>query len=334
MKNIIAVCDTEAEYAQKMMEYMNGKSSFFMKAEAFTKTESIEEYTRKNEIDCMLISESMFNEKLAASRIKKKLILTENKYIKDSIEAPEIYKYQSAENIIREVVSLYEAEKSAMDEILNWRGRKKVIGIYTPVGGARKTSFALALGQALSKQEAVLYMNLEGFSGLETILGRVWKSGLGDLLYYLQRKDIPPASKLPSVTENIQNMDIIPPVQYPDDLKSVKATEWIELFSNIMSETAYDTLILDVGNEIEEIGAILDFCTKVYVPVREDPLSNAKVRSFEAYLKHRMSDTGKVQMLKIPFNTASSLGKEYCDGLVWSELGDYVRNLIKEEHTN
>ncbi len=330
MKNIIAVCDSEAEYAQKMMEYMNGKSSFFMKAEAFTKTEYIEEYMREEEIDCLLISEAMMNEALAYSGVKKKLILTENRYVKDSVEAPEIYKYQSAENIIREVVSLYEAEKSVMDEGIKWRGKKRVIGVYTPVGGARKTSFALALGQAISRTEATLYMNLEGFSGLEKMLGRVWKTGLGDLLYYTRRKDTPPASKLPSVTESVQNMDIVPPVQSPDDLKNVKTDEWIELFSSIMAETAYDALILDIGDEVEDVAAILDFCTEVYVPVREDPLSNAKIDSFEAYLRRSMSDAGKVRKIKAPFSTASSLGKEYCDGLVWSELGDYARGLAKE----
>ena len=40
-----------------------------------------------------------------------------------------------------------------------------IIGVFSPLGRCLKTSFALALGQILAKERAVLYLNLESYSG-------------------------------------------------------------------------------------------------------------------------------------------------------------------------
>lgn len=330
MQNIIAVCDHETEYAHKLMEFMNGKKAFMMKAAAFTDEERMREYSNSNKVDIMLLSENMVNETTISLRAGKKVMLKESKNKNAHPEIGNVYKYQSAEKILREVMSLYDAENLFLNEDTKWRERKQIIGIYTPAGGTRKTSFALTLGQILAKQSSVLYMNLEGFSGLETMLGMSFEHDLGELLYYAGHTGSNPVLKLPSLTVTLQNMDIIPPVQSPDDLKSIKTSKWIELFSGIMTGTDYDVLVLDLGNEINDLGYILDFCTSVYMPVREDPPAKAKIKDFYDYIKAAGVDTGKIKTLKLPFNTASKAGRDYYENLAWSELGDYTRQLLSK----
>ena len=41
-----------------------------------------------------------------------------------------------------------------------------MIGIYSPVHRIGKTKFALRLGQKMARQVPVLYLNLEGYSGV------------------------------------------------------------------------------------------------------------------------------------------------------------------------
>ena len=332
MKNIIAVCDREVEYARKLMDYMNHKNSFFLKAAAFSKEDSIVEYGEEHDIDYLLISENMLNEKTKSVRAKKKIVLMENNKTEGAYSYKNIYKYQSAESIVREVMSSYEAENAALNDEKKWRGKKRIIGVYTPVGGTRKTSFALAAGQILARHTPVLYMNLEGFSGLEEILGCSGCGDLGDLLYYSKHSDTEPAAKLPVLTVTVQNVDIIPPAACPEDLHDISSAEWTGIFSSILTKTSYETLILDIGNEIRDIADILNYCTVVYMPVREDPMADAKIEDFELYMKTRNVDPEKIKKVKLPFNSVSVLGKEYCENLIWSELGDFTRSLIQKEN--
>jgi cellulose biosynthesis protein BcsQ len=331
MKNLVAVCDRQIEYAHRLMEYMNRKNSFFMKAAAFSEEDSIVEYGFQNKIDFLLISENILNEKTAAVKAKKKLVLSESRYPEHLSDIKNIYKYQPAGNIVREVMSSYEAENAVLRNDNRWRDRKKIIGIYTPAGGTRKTTFSLALGQILARQMPALYINMESFSGLQDILGLSCRSGLGDLLYYAKQPGADPAAKLPLMTVTVQNLDIVPPVQSPEDLRDISSLEWTEIFSGILSKSAYEVLLLEFGNEIRDIADIIEYCSVLYVPVREDPPAKAKIEEFEGYIKDKITDTGKIKKIRIPFNTVSALGKDFCENLIWSELGDYTRQLIQKE---
>jgi cellulose biosynthesis protein BcsQ len=330
MKNIIAVCDRDIEYAHRLMEYMNHKNSVFMKAAAFSEESSIVEYGSRNKISLLLISEDMLNEKTSSINAKKKVVLMESRGSSEFSETQNIYKYQSAENIVREVMSSYEAENMILKSEAVWRGKKRIICVYSPVGGARKTTFALALGQILARQVPVLYINLESFSGLREILGLSCQGDLGDLLYYAAQKETDPVAKLPFLTETVQELDVIPPVQSPDDLREISSSKLMELFSEILSRTAYETLIIEPGNEIQDIADIFEYCSEVYIPVREDPLARAKLENFEEYIEEKVSDIKKIHKIKLPFNMVSALGKEFSENLIWSELGDFVRGLIQK----
>jgi cellulose biosynthesis protein BcsQ len=330
MKNVLAICDREKEYAHRLMEYISRKNSILLKAVAFSNEESLREFAEENEIEVLLIEESMLSEKIMDLKTEKIILLREEQNKKTDF-TESVYKYTSADRLVKEVISLYDAENSIKNVKTDWRNRKKIIGIYTPVGGTRKTSFALTLGQIMAKESAVLYMNLEGFSGLGEILEGGCERGLSELLYYAGQKSFSPASKLGEVTVTRQNLDIVPPAESPDDIHSIKGREWVRLFENIMSLSDYKTLILDLGDEVDGLEEILSLCSRIYVPVREDRLSEAKFSEFMRYIKMNMIDDKKIRQLHVPFYKAARLGNEYMENLSWSELGDYVRKIAQEE---
>ncbi len=330
MKNVLAICDREKEYAHRLMEYISRKNSLLLKAVAFSNEESLCEFAEENEIEVLLIEEGMLSEKVMNIKTEKIILLREEQDKKTEY-AESVYKYTSADRLVKEVVSLYDAENSIKNEKSDWRSRKKIIGVYTPVGGTRKTSFALTLGQVMAKESAVLYMNLEGFSGLSEILENNWDKGLSELLYYAGQKSLAPASKLGEVTVTRQNLDIVPPAESPDDIHSIKGKEWVRLFDNIMSLSDYQILIIDLGDEVDGLEEIFSICSRIYVPVRDDKLSEAKFSEFMKYIKMNLIDDNKIKQLRIPFYKAAKLGNEYMENLSWSELGDYARKIVQEE---
>ena len=73
--------------------------------------------------------------------------------------------------------------------------------------------------------------------------------------------------------QSVQNLDFVPPALAPMDIQCTDVKEWLRLIDSIVSESAYEVLILDLGDCVQELYQILDVCTKVYVPVRGDSVS-------------------------------------------------------------
>lgn len=328
-KNIFAVCDLEVEYAYNFMEYLNQRRNLPFEVQAFTSPQILCEYAKTQPIEILLISDKAMCEEVRRMKVGKLIILTEGVHNPELDQYPSVYKYQASDSVVREVMECYGAEKAARESLPQWKRQASVIGIYSPVGRCQKTSFALTLGQILAKDRAVLYLNLESYSGFDQLLGEVWERNLSDLLYFLRQDNASIVHKLSGMIQSVQNLDFVPPALAPMDIQCTDVKEWLRLIDSIVSESAYEVLILDLGDCVQELYQILDVCTKVYVPVRGDSVSMAKLAQFENLL--RMWDyesvLEKLQKIKPPFYSTNRTGKGYIEELAWSEMGDYVRQL-------
>lgn len=104
----------------------------------------------------------------------------------------------------------------------------------------------------------------------------------------------------------------------------------MKLLGDIINFSSYDTIILDIGEQIDDVFRLLKQCRKIYMPVREDSVSLAKLDHFEKVLK--MWDCEDIlertRKLKLPFHSSFGPRDHYVEQLMWGELGDYVRMLI------
>ena len=55
----------------------------------------------------------------------------------------------------------------------------------------------------------------------------------------------------------------------------------------IILHSSYETIVLDIGNGIEEVFQMLDMCTTVYTPIKTDKMSRSKLAQFEELLSVR-----------------------------------------------
>jgi hypothetical protein len=100
-----------------------------------------------------------------------------------------------------------------------------------------------------------------------------------------------------------------------------------------MKSSSYEVVILDIGSETEEVFQLLDRCRRIYMPVLSDRISQCKLAQFENLI--RIWDFSqllpKITKVKLPFHAESGPGENYVEQLVWGELGDYVRELLRKE---
>lgn len=333
-RNIFAVCDLEVDYAFNFMDYLNQKKNIPFEIQAFTTVESLISYGEKTHIELLLISGKAMCRQVRELDIGKIIILSEGVHPPELDQYSSVYKYQSSSEVIREVMACYGAEKAVTPvQFPVLKKTTEILGIYSPLGRCLKTSFALTLGQVLARERAVLYLNLEEYSGFEELIGKGFAHNLSDLLYYVRQDNQNLIHKMNGMVQTVNNLDYIPPVQAPADIRGTVWEDWEKLLQEIVLRSSYEIVVLDIGSGIDETFQLLDQCKRIYMPVLTDVMSACKVAQFENLL--RIWDfpqvLTKITRVKPPFHVGTAPSEAYVEQLLWSELGDYVREILRKE---
>lgn len=150
------------------------------------------------------------------------------------------------------------------------------------------------------------------------------------MLYFFRQESFS-VMRLKSIVYNWKDMDYIPPVKYPQDLEQLTGDEAGKLVEKMASECGYEYVIVDLGQVICNIIPLLERCDIIYMPVKEDGVSSAKLEEFEEYLDvtHREDLRERIIRVKLPYHSSFGRKDTYMEQLLWGELGDYVRKLLK-----
>lgn len=339
-KSICAIYDVDEQYACKLMTVMNQKKKTPFQTLVFTMEEPLLEYMKENSIDILIISEGRITEKIRSGNVGKILALREDMELSEVSKMPDarcvedarkigekemmgIYKYQSSENIVREVMNY--CAKPFMD----LSTKAEIVGVYSPLGNVYKTAFSLALAHAYGEKCSVLYINLEEFSGLGEILSEGSKGNLSDIIYYYKISKEGFINQLDWVVSSIGRIHYIPPIKCAEDVMYVSAQEWMDVFSYIANNCAYDYIVLDISNAVKEQWKLMQVCKRIFMPVKEDYISKKKICDFESYLlsigKESIYDC--IEKINIPYDSNISLSSDFMDRIEWSVLGSFAKEI-------
>ncbi len=331
-KKVFAICDLEASYACNLSEYLNGKKAMPFEVQAFTNAESLQKFALENEIGILLISPSAFCREVRELPIDRVILLSEGEQ-REEQDLPFVYKYQSSDAILAEVMEYY-VQDHPQQQLFTLSVRKtRLYGVYSPISRARKTSFALALGEILAESGKVLYLNFEEFSGFEALFQEHHSTDMTDLIYFYRQKDSSFIYKLNSVIQTFHNLEYIPPAISPMDLRDVSAQEWIGLLNELLSFREYDAILLDLSWQVNELFQILSACDRIYMAVMDDLISQAKLKQYERLteLFHMEELQKKTIRIRPPIQQLQRDGSDPVQQLVYGEMGSYVRHLLRRE---
>lgn len=304
------ICDSEIVYAEKLSFILGKKIDF--PVYVCSAKEQIEKIANEIPIEILLLDER-FAEKVQTDIAKKVIYLTRERGKVEEKQA--IYKYQSADNILSDILNVYAEEDR---DILRQNRYKECtfIGVYSPVHRIGKTAFAIALGRELAKRERVLYLNLEEYSGWEERMMVKTSQTLADLLYYARQENSRIGTKIGVMAEKTGQLEYIAPMKISEDLKQVTYEEWQELFRQLSHLRLYRKIIIDFGECVQGLWSLLNICHKIYMPVSRQRESSAKILQFEqnADILGYGGVLDKTVQLEIPEN-----------------LEEYVRDLLKKE---
>ena len=183
-KKILAIFDSEEGYAYRLMDFISGKTNLPFEIYIFTEGSKFYSCAKVKDIECLLISESVYKKEVDTLQIPHIIILSESgENLNKALH--HINKYQSCETIFHQIMAYYtDKSENVLSVIGTGLKRMNVIGIYTPIGRCLQTTFSLTLGQMLARKQKVLYLNFEIYSGFSRMLCKNFSSDISDLMYY------------------------------------------------------------------------------------------------------------------------------------------------------
>lgn len=281
-KNLV-ICDREQEYAAKLADYLGSKKELALQVKLCSSPEQVEAIRREMAVDILLADEGITfteGELLGIPRVIRLSAASAG------TEGPvsSIFRYQSGSDIYTHLIEVL--AEGGMGELWNVRKKErgKLIGIYSPVHRSGQTGFALRKGMELAKTSNVLYMNLETYAGIGGYFPEEEKRNLSMLLYYAKQESGNPGLLITTLVKQMNGLDYIPPVIFPEDIRTVTTSEWMWLFGEILGHSIYDVLILDLGDCVQGLFDILKACDTIYMPSADDRLAASKIYQYEEAL--------------------------------------------------
>lgn len=329
---VLAIYDLESGYVDSLIQYINQKQSMPFRTIAFTNEDALYEYLENNHVDILLIGTENMEKKLEDEDIEKIVLLSDGRVYSEYREYASIYKYQSSERIIRELLDYFVEVSQSEQTMSPVAGDVEILVVYSPVRRTGQTMFSLTMGQILSNDYRTLYINFEEFSAFDRIFHQKYEGDLSDLMYfYKQNPDTLPI-KLKAIVNTIHQLDYIPPLVYSKDLRNIDTDQWIELIQAIATTGMYEKIILDVNSVVSDIFSIIKCCDKLYMPMLSDAISLQKISVFEEYiLKSEESQIlDKCIKVQVPMTVMDIEDESFLYKQMWSKLGDYVRSFLEE----
>ena len=329
---LIAICDEDSDYANNLAAYFRIKGSFVSDIVVYTERDNFSQSIEDHYIDILIIQEDFLDSLLNPSH-NNLFILCENQSRDDLNDTHKIYKYSSAEDILRIIMANYDTKTPTNCLAYHRYKKSKLIGIASPLGRCGKTSLALSLGLKLSQNHSCLFITFDECSPLINSLFRkqINNSSLADIIYYyLQSMDISD-NRILSCFQTFQGMDYIPPSDQLGTYVELQSEELLNFILNISGLGRYDYIVVD-WSVFSFDYSLLKISDILLIPtIDNDTYSAEKTSNFFDTIKSQYRDDLIItKKVNLPHTSFTSISSEYTFSLTSLALGNYITSLIQE----
>ena len=322
---VMALCDTEEEYAQLMTEFMRKQKNLPWELHTYTNVDTLLG-TEQSGLAMLVVAESAFRQELRGLAPGCLGVLGESGVMRWE-DISYVDKYQEAEEVFRQLLGVYMEIADIQLPFLRTNRKTVFIGNYSPVHRCMQTSFAITMSLMLAKKHSTLYLNFEHYAGISELLPDMQTLDLADLLYFLNAQKDKFRLRLQTILKHKGALAYVPPVKSGQNLITVTPQEWLGLLERIEELEEYEYVVLDLGESMQGLFEILRMCRHVYTLTREDRIARGKLLQYEQVLAlYEYGDVlGKTKRLSL-----SHIQKlpEELEQLTKGDLADLVKGLL------
>ena len=323
---VMALCDTEEEYAQLMTEFMKKRKNLPWELHTYTNVDTLLGMEEQG-IDMLVVAESAYCQRLQGLVPKCLIVLGESGVMRWE-DIVYVDKYQEAEEVFRQLMGAYMEIADVQLPFLRTNRKTVFIGNYSPVRRCMQTSFAITMSLMLAEKHATLYLNFEHYAGISELLPDMQTLDMADLLYFLNAQKDKFRLRLQSILKHKGALAYVPPMKSGQNLITVTAQEWLGLLEKIEELEEYEYVVLDLSESMQGLFEILRMCRQVYTLTLDDRIARGKLLQYEQILAlYEYGDVlGKTKRLSL--SHIQKLPQEL-EQLTKGDLADLVKGLLK-----
>lgn len=280
MEKVFAIYDSDTMYATRFMEYFRLKKDFNFEITAFTKKESLEDFLKHQIIEILLCGDGITPDMVPKDSIKYIYELSEHPKGNQDSDCPCIFRYQSAQKIMSELLLDYSRKENRTE--YKYENEKFVIySIFTPIPDATKMMFAWSLAHLLSETKKVLFIPLDSLPAPILIMEEGSNHGLSEFIYYLKDNNPNIILKMNSLLHNIANISYLSGLTQGLDLFSVSSEEVCRWIDELNGQMDYDAIIFYINHYSETMVELMKQSDKVFALMKELPYERVVMKEWE-----------------------------------------------------
>lgn len=309
MEKILAIYDEDSLYCKRLSLYLRQNTKLPFQIYPLSKAENFAEFCKKKKPDLLLLSEKKAKALPLSSGIGRILYLSEEKLLNEKKQENTIYKYQSADRIMREILLQY-GELELLEETR--QGKADIFMVYSPLGRVGKTALSLEVADILGKDRKTLYISLSEFGAIGK-KNPEEKECLTEALYHFKENNLSPII-LRAISYERDSYSAILPVRSPEDISSLSPRELSFFLNKIAEDSGAACLIIDTDSSMSLYTECFPEMKKVFMPVLDDKKSKEKLDFFQNYLHKNLPP--EVLDKFVQCHLPSTSLKEYAESLV------------------
>lgn len=315
MKIKVAVFDKDAEYMRRLAKAFQRKYGERVALSLFSNEELLYEGMKETSVELLLVDQDI---KLDASRIPQGLTvgyLSKNAAAEEINGIPAIGKYQKAETVYKQMISLY-AERAGRVSLKKNDLAAKVVLFTSAQGGSGVSTAAAAYAiRCAEEKKKVFFLNLEKFGNSEIYFSGEGNLSFSDIIYSLKSKKSNLLLKLESTIQtDSSGVDFLKDCKNAYDMFELEDQEVEELICGIAQVKKYEEIVIDYAEDVSHrmMQIIEDFADKVIYVSDGTPSGNQKFERFceVARVLESRTDTKILSKMSLLYNRYSSKSSE------------------------
>lgn len=328
MEKILALYDSDLFYATRFMEYINSRKVCDFKLIAFTRKESLEEYLSQHSIEILLRGEEDAEE-LPAQKVKYTYRLTDKLQEGTKKASQCIFKYQSANRIINEIITDYN-DKECLVRMTENPEQTKIYSIFAPVPGAEKLHFVWSICSILSEQNKTLLVLLDPLPVPILADADNNRQCLTEFIYYL--KEGTATEKISSLLQQSGRLFLLSGILHGADILSLTSEDvrkWIEELRNF---SGFGNIVFYLGCYTEAIIELMKISDSSLTVSMDNYYETSVIKEWEQQMnRSTLKDIpDKVRLVKL--HSRESLCNlpltlsELKNSPVWEQAEQYLKS--------
>lgn len=340
----LIVYDYDLDYITYFLDYFTSKETSFFKIQAFTEEDNFRAFleSHKDHVDVLLVSDRLQVDEYM-SHVPLLIILTEEENGGIFGGDLAINKYQSMENIMRELVEAYlkvqsnSQIKKSYDSSYNRNGKTYIIGVCSLYSSLIDTLLSFGLGVQYGKSKKVLYLNFEAYEIFSIITGSNKHTSLSDLVYYLKQENSNVIMKISTLIKTIKGIDCIFGIEKEYDLYDISPVDIQKLCDILVAEAGYDLIMIQFDPFHPTVTQFFEQCDLIYMIKGTPKGGELKEKKFLDLIQSSGEEGflfDKIELISIPDSIHTSLDNINTydmNQLLTSNLNDYISTMVEQE---